>query len=529
MRNMLTAIVLAVATAASAQVNSRSFLPGINLDSWTQTLVEKAGPQVSPALLLRPFQFPTDVEILRDRRDASAIFADLLKRLKYANLTGATEAETARDFANLARGLENVRQLYRYTSFSNLEKKRRILYLLQILSEEVAYVGLRKFAKSFPSVIRTSDLLPQSNWAAEQNPRSAEFFGYIVIPGDIVLSNAVGSVSSELSACMLKSRQIFSHATVIGVTANKAIVSPEALIQDGLKLRLIAPEYETTPPVKSRVYIYRYIASHGDMTITSARIEAQVDRYIQSMYKKVKSPLAQPVSGYDLTMDPVNIQNDYFGVTVIMKILGNFSPWATPNWSQVATRGQRLLAALGVSAERIPSPGDMEFDHNYELVGSVVNVSVLPQERIEGALTAYILNFFSGRRSDQLLDALTDLRTRRWTPHEMAELERLHVLPQVKLRHLQTIEEQVPPGLNPRQAALFYFLDDILAPAVEAKVQAQIGTTIVGYDALYGVVAHAVTKTWQEKLDGLNRVLNGTSCKSMLIPNAPPTTNTAKG
>ncbi len=519
MKYALIVLFSLLATLGSAQApqDSSSFLPGISLNSWTQILVAKSAGNTPPGSTARSFQFPTNLEILKDRRSAPAIFADLMERLNNTNLVGASRAETAQNFANLAKGIEDMRQLYRNAG-GVPTKQRNILYMLQILSEEVAYVGSQKFPNNFPAVIQTSDLSLESQQAAAASPRSNQFFGFRVVTGDIVLSKAVGSVSSELIAFLMKSRHIFSHAAVVEVTPQtNALVSPEALIQDGVKLRLMAPEYETNPPVKSRVYIYRYVSANNTEAKERADIEAHVDQYIQSMYKTVKNPFTQPVAGYDISMDPMNQKNQYFCVSIIMKVLGNYSPWAQSLWSKVATRSQRLLAALGISQERIPAPGDMELDPNYELVGSVVNVRALPRERIEAALADYLLDYFGSNRANELLKTLASLRTVKWTPQQMAALEQAHVLPQKQLQTLQKLAHELPPGLSPSQAGLFYFLDNVLTPEVEAKVQTQIGSNIVGYDTLSGIVSQAVTEIWQEKLAGLEKILNK-SCQSQLQP-----------
>ncbi len=517
---------------------NRQFIPGIDLDSWTNVLVHPSGTE-SPT----SFSLPTEGQILLDKREPRAIFADLLARLKKIKLIGANDEESAQNYANLARRFEEMRQWYRYDLKIPILQKRRVLYLMQILAEEIMYVGSKKYPTQFPPVIRVSQLDPQAAELAEKNPRAATFVGYRVLTGDVILSKAVGDGSSELIAFLMRSRHIFSHVTVADVDPQThSLMSPEALIQDGLKLRWIDSEYDPKPPkepTKSRIFIYRLVASPQTENQVSNAVAEGVDRFVSWMYSRVKDPFQEAAAPYDHSMNPFK-QNQFICTTTVWNIYNrvkailqsqagtrnikydvdffrdDINGYAEPYWSDVNPRNALLVKALGVKRISIPAPGDLEVDPNFELVGSVVNVSTLPQERIEAAIVDYILNFFGSRRVQEVLGFLAKLRQVNWTPQEMAALEKADVLPAAALKKMQAISRQIPPGMSVNQVTFFYFLDNVFTPKIRAMVTAQVGSKIIGFDSLYSLVAGDVNAVWKNTVRKFAGIHQLNDCSAVL-------------
>ncbi|MEN0060052.1 MAG: hypothetical protein AAGB31_14520, partial [Bdellovibrio sp.] len=254
-------------------------LEQINMDKWTELL--KVGREKGSVLQqMRSSVFYA----ISTAASEQAIFSTLQNMVASARLT------SVEDYRDLALLLLEARQRLRHSHKMDLGTLQDSLFLLQMMAEESLYVGSKKFS-DFPKEMTI--LGPIKNTS-----RSAALRDFSVQTGDVALSKATGFGSSSFIALAMDRPHIYSHSTPVVISEQGRAISPEAEIEDGVKLRDMQKDY--IDGSKTRLSIYRY----EDGSIQS-KVEQGAQNLVNEMYQRSgNDPFNVPAFKYDFSMTP---------------------------------------------------------------------------------------------------------------------------------------------------------------------------------------------------------------------------------
>lgn len=423
-------------------------LQKINLDSWTEILFNGSqGTATSNAK-------NSIQKIIMTSNNEQQMFSLLNKMLKQLQLQNAS------DYLTLSQTILEARQELRSRINISNKAMRDSLFLLELLAEESLYVGSKKFP-NFANEISIKGNL-------STNAKSKDLRGFEVQTADVVVSKATGAGSSSFIALSMSHPHIFSHSTPIYIDAQNRLLTPEAEIEDGVKLREMTKDYINGS--KTRLYIYRYDGKDKDVI---SKVISSSEEFISEMYKRAGDPFTKAAYTYDFSMQPGDIDNrGLFCSSVAYEIynrakLGKFeNPYDKALWSPVTSSRKVLLGALDMNTNRVPAPGDVELNPNFKLVGARIDITKLNQDRIEMA----IIDSFM-----QLLETNKDIMKQFSSQLELVGNQKLD---KVKLKELfpqfSKKIEQIPDSINAKQLLFFAFLNEVLTPKIRSALLLQI-------------------------------------------------------
>lgn len=417
------------------------------------------------------------------------LFQTLLTEISGYRLQSAT------DYQNLTTSILQLRQSLRQRLTMNDDTKRDSMYMLQLMAEEAAYVGSKKF-KDF-----SSEIAVDNSSSVLDSSRTNSLRGMTVQTGDLLLSKSTGSGSSSFIALSMKNPHLFSHSTPVFVDkAENKLLSPEAFIEDGVKLRTLESYQEGS---RTRLAVYRY---KGLDTDDQKRVQhfalTRADEFVSKMRQMVSDPENQASYGYDFGMDPVKAEGkSYFCSGISYELYPKDSksdlrnPYAEEVWSRIVGARRSIMSTLGINSLRIPAPGDVEMNPLFELVGFRINMAKLEQERVENAIIDLFLKW-AERNKSELEQLSSSLETLGDKPIAKAEIEALvakGLIPADKKDLILKTLQEIPEGVNMKQLVFFYTMNDIMTPKIRAQVMAELAKSsqIVGPLAIREMVARA--------------------------------------
>ncbi|PIT99397.1 MAG: hypothetical protein COT74_10360 [Bdellovibrionales bacterium CG10_big_fil_rev_8_21_14_0_10_45_34] len=366
----------------------------------------------------------------------------------HRSLSLATLTEMA---SALVNERERIRHLKTQASLAQ-EKKRQILWALQIMLEELLYVvHQRHSVTDLKTFVFASELLGKSAYAgnnsnsiaatatssaagsdSEKNPNSEPSKGQLssvaqcdpkflltyqsveVCSGDILASKG-SAPSSTLISSMGQIPSAFSHSTVsfLPSDSKQAAYVVEALIEDGVKIRVL----ENYGKESKKLSVFRMTGQAQDAHIDTAAVAvALLDRY-ESLANAIASPTAdspyssseQPVANYDFRMDPLN-SDRYFCSEVSYEIYtkafensefaNDYNPYGRPYWSQIS--GDAIVffeSVFGIEQSSLPAPGDVELNPYFDLMSASYALDKLAEDRIDAALVDALYKEISNPQS----------------------------------------------------------------------------------------------------------------------------------
>src|SRR5690606_34211824 len=100
------------------------------------------------------------------------------------------------------------------------------------------------------------------------------------------------------------------------------------------------------------------------------------------------------------------------------------NPYPEKLWSRISGSRQSLYNLLSIRSEAIPSPGDLELNSNFQLVGARIDIARLEQERIESAIIDTFLQTLDSQEAylQKYSKALDEIGN---TPITAAQIEHL--------------------------------------------------------------------------------------------------------
>lgn len=395
-------------------------------------------------------------------QDEREVFQRILELIRETQLT------SPKDYIELSKFLIQYREHFRKTTTQNPSALRDSLFVIQMMAEEILYVGSKRFA-NFPTELSVANL-------STSQPRKAQLRDFEIQSGDILLSKATGSGSSSFIALSMSHPHLFSHSTPVYVDEQGTPLSPEAEISDGVKLRHLQKDY--IDGSKTRLAIYRYT---GANTSHHSTIANATDLFVENMFSKTQGDAFNRASyKYDFSMTPGDAETrGLFCSSVSVEIYrqaglsGTQTPYSPANWGQASQSRRDLLLALNMNTGRIPAPGDAELNRDFSLVGLRLDISKLEQERIEMAI---VDTFLSELNRDRRLihDLASQIERLGAGPINKEQLTALatHFGPEAQAK-LSAVSN-VPDSINIKQALFFAFLNEKLTPELRTLVTARI-------------------------------------------------------
>lgn len=173
-------------------------LENINLDSWTAFLAQGSPSGASIQSVVASLQVALSV-------------ATTELQVFDAVRTAASSAalQSPENYHDLGAALMRVRQDLRLNNVLPNNALRDSLFLLQMMAEEVLYVGSKKFA-AFPKTVTLHRNVPLDG-------KAAPIKDFHVQTGDVIVSKSTGSGSSSLIALTMDHPHVYSHSTPVYV------------------------------------------------------------------------------------------------------------------------------------------------------------------------------------------------------------------------------------------------------------------------------------------------------------------------
>lgn len=477
-------------------------LEGVPLDQWTNYLSQGSSGSLEGTALRTQLS-----KLLLTAPSEQLLFHSLKPLLTQLKL------QKSEDYFNLAKMLLELRQDSRQRTDLTSQSRRDQLFLIQMLAEEVLYVGQAKFT-DFPKEITVLGDVPTNG--RHQKLRQLE-----VQNGDVVLSKATGSGSSSFIALSMAHPHIYSHSTPIYVDSALNVLSPEAEIEDGVKLRSMGPDY--IDGSKTRMSVYRYAGSDAAI---KEKIQTGTDNFVLGMYKRVKDPTTEAAYKYDFSMTPGEIETrGLFCSSVAYEIYkeagitGSENPYAASTWSSVSKTRGILLKALNMSTSRVPAPGDLEINPQFRLVGMRIDISKLKQERVEMAILDVFLKLLDRNRTqlEQAAKSLEQLGNRPIDKLQIKAMAAQGALPPQLASQLSKLDK-LPENINIKQLAFFAFLNEKMTPEIRTFLLAKV-TEAEGQGKLMGpLLIRSIADSFEQKMAESISGFQQSLVKSMGLP-----------
>lgn len=465
--SVLMALTLAVPVYASpgrtpqneTAINALHGLEHIGIDGWTKLLMKGKSDGVS---------------ILELRESLSMAFSQAKNEQQlFRSIRGIVESAkltTAEDYRDLGVVLLELRQDLRQRKSMTLKTRQDSLFLVQMLAEESLYAGSKKFA-NFPQEINIGG-------TASNSGKVVSLRNFQVQTGDVVLSKATGSGSSSFIALTMDHPHIYSHATPVYVNAQGELLSPEADVEDGVKLRQMSKDY--IEGSKTRMYIYRY---QGADASVQGKVEAGAQNLIAEMYQRTGGdPFTKPAYKYDFTMTPGNAnERGMFCSAVVYEMYmraglsGPQNPYTQTVWSPISKSREELLKTLDMNTSRVPAPGDAELNTEFRLVGARVDVAKLSQDRVEMAIIDSFLSELAHNRDTlrRVSEVLNALSSRPLDKEMLKQVAASGMLPK-EIADKVGMMDKVPDAISLKQMVFFAFLNEVMTPQLRGALMPQV-------------------------------------------------------
>nr|WP_295900787.1 hypothetical protein [uncultured Bdellovibrio sp.] len=434
-------------------------LENIGIDSWTKLLMSGKSSGFSVQELREPLMVA-----LSQAKNEQHVFKSIKTVVESAKLV------TAEDYRDLGVLLLELRQELRAQKSMGMKSRQDSLFLMQMLAEESLYAGSKKFA-NFPTEINIAG-------SASNSAKAASLRSFQVQTGDVVLSKATGFGSSSFIALTMDHPHIYSHSTPVYIDGQGELLSPEADVEDGVKLRKMAKDY--IEGSKTRMYIYRY---QGSDTSVQNKVEAGAANMIKEMYERTGGdPFNKAAYKYDFSMTPGNVnERGMFcsAVSYELYLRGGFSgpqnPYTQSVWSPISKSREELLKVLNMNTNKVPAPGDLELNSEFKLVGARIDVSKLSQDRIEMAIVDAFLSEVANNRETlrRVSEILNLISSKPIDKEALKKMAASGILPKEYADKVGMID-QIPDAINIKQMAFFVFLNDVMTPKLRAVLQAQV-------------------------------------------------------
>lgn len=424
-------------------------LESIGIDTWTQLLQKgrETGLSVSD---LRPLLHETAITAKNEQQT----FKKIRETLKTARL------HSADDYRDLGLMLLELRQEMRQRSDLPLKSLQDSLYLLQLMAEESLYIGSKKFT-NFPAEISFSDKVSTFT-------KTGSLRQFSVQTGDVVLSKSTGFGSSSFIALTMDHPHIYSHSTPVYIDAKGEVLSPEAEIEDGVKLRNMRKDY--VEGSKTRMYIYRF---QGTEPGVPEKVVAGMENLVAEMFQRTGGdPYNKAAFLYDFSMTPGEASTrGLFCSSVAYEaytragLNNSANPYEKSLWSPINKGREVLLRSLNMNTYRVPAPGDMELNKNFRLVGARVDVTKLHQDRIEMAIIDTFLTELDANKEAmaRLSAVLEGVASKSVDKEGLLKMAHSGLLPK-ELADKAALIQKIPDSINLKQMAFFALLNEVMTP-----------------------------------------------------------------
>lgn len=478
----LTADTSSIATVDKVdKVNSILGLEKIEFDQWTEFLFQDSNGSGS---LLTEANYAAEIKKLIGKFKSDVeLFQNVQSVSKKYNLS------SVEDYTTVAKVLLINRQTVRQRKNINFDTKKDTLFLLELMAEEALYAMSERFPNSDKEFSISTSLKPVPV------ARTGSLRGFQVQVGDVMVSKASGSGSSSFIAFSMNKPSIFSHSTPIwkkDKNSDSLLMSPEAFIEDGVKLRNLKKDY--VEGSKTRLYIYRYHSSNPKRNEgVYNTVESYMDSFVAGMYQLTDDkPEVVASYAYDFSMSPfyygpggdapANREPKKFLCSAVSynlypRMNGDENPYAKKYWSRVNNDRSTLFEFIGVKSKAMPSPGDVESNPFYSMVGMRIDVSKLEQERIENAIIDVFLQYVKANKNNMeaIAKEFKNVGTTAISKDDLLKkLVEFQFLTDDKRKQLQAMIEQVPDGVNIKQLMFFYMMNEVATPKLRDELMKKI-------------------------------------------------------
>lgn len=453
-------------TFVSRQAQGVYGLESVPFDRLTRIL-ETKGHSVD----FKTYQNSRDTRLLTHLLTVSGktqIFDELLKSISETVLV------TEDDYYRLAQAIAELRDAYREKAhYDQLTELRETLFLLQMVQEEVLYAGYTKFNHPAKGEIieKSWSWLPRSKFSPMGSEREIPLRGIPVRNGDVILSKATGSGSSSFIALTGNAPHIFSHVTMAVVTdidGQEKLISPEADIADGVKLRSFEDYREGK---KTRLFVYRL---RGIDEQKAKDIRTATERFVQKMFAVTPDPFNVKAFNYDFDLNP-DTEGAYYCAAIPCRIMRDtpldefMNPYPRMLWTQPRGIRRVIYDFLAIPKKPSAAPGDLEANRNYELVGTQIQLHRLEQERVELAILDSMFDLLAQNKDlvEDIVKKIETLGDEPIKPEEIKFLVDNKILPESAI-------SKIPENIKPRQMIFFAYLNEMFTPKIRQVVMERL-------------------------------------------------------
>ena len=427
-------------------VDSVGALSKISLDTWMHGLYQKNSGSVAAE------QIQSKVgSIVAQHQGYAPTYQSLLQ------LQAQTDVQTIEVLQAWADALLNARARNRGNQL--------VTAMLEFMLEDVLVVGYEKFPAQMQEYSKQLKA-PEARWSAD----AQKLRGIDIIGGDVLISKYTGSGSSSFIAMAMARQSFFSHSTPVYIGSDKRLLSPEAFIEDGVKLRDLTQDYVTDS--KTRLFVYRSLKN-------VAEAQKGLQSLVDEMRQRQSDPATQAAFPYNFRMDP-RIESAYFCPQTVMDSFrrggvgydSEANPYPAKQWRGFTGANKQVFGNfLGFSDHKFPAPGDIEFNPNFELAGVYFDVKKLAQERMEMAAIDVLLQLVE-RNDDKVravLKPFDRFGDQPITTEQLQALQRLPLPAQIQSKVLA----QIPANISIKQLVFFTYINQEFTPAVRSALQMQ--------------------------------------------------------
>ncbi len=434
-------------------------LEAIGMDAWTQFLVK--GRETGLSISDSRGALENLLSLVKNEQQTFKQVRETLQKTRVAS---------AADYYEMGQMLLELRQSLRQRTDLTQKALQDSMFLLQLMAEESLYVGSKKFS-DFPKEITFSEKLSDSG-------KTRKLRQFNVQTGDVVLSKSTGFGSSSFIALTMDHPHIYSHSTPVYVDQSGEVLSPEAEIDDGVKLRNMKKDYVDNS--KTRMYIYRY---QGDDAKVPEKVVAGMENLVAEMYQRTGGdPVNKAAFIYDFSMTPGEAATRGLfcsSVSYEAYVRGGIQDAANPYhksvWSPINKGREILLKALNMNTNRVPAPGDLELNKNFRLVGARIDITKLNQDRVEMAIIDTFLSEIESNKESmkRMASALESLSKKPIDKKGLMAMASAGLLPK-ELSDKAAMIQKIPDSINLKQMVFFAFLNELMTPKLREAMLAQI-------------------------------------------------------
>lgn len=441
-------------------------LPGVDFDAWLRLLSE------SKIMIQKPLSTSELHTEFADILEKSRSVHDMYDRILALQARHGLPTQEA--YVQLADTLSDARRQVRIDATLDLNERYSRMTLLEFLMEEVLYSMNLRYPGKMKEYLKTFDSVPV-DIASQQGERSLR--GIPVTTGDIVLSKFSGTGSSSFIALSTERPSIFSHSALVYLDpVTQELLSPESFIEDGVKIRSMQESYINES--KTRMFVFRAKGSNvkeRDQLLNRAAVG--VSSFVKDMSSRVQDPRKQAAFAYNFSMNPKNSGEAFNCTETVMNayarggLTGHLNPYSEAIWGRFSPEYAPIIQEfLEMDADFFPSPGDLDVNPAYHLVGFRLDVEKLSQDRIEMAAIDALFTMVT-RNHQQIresLKAFDSIGERKITAEEIAYLKETELIP---LQIRERISSEVPANINIKQLIFFGYLNQVFTPSIRKAMQ----------------------------------------------------------